>query len=79
MAYFRPIKLDHNMKNHEITDIAAGEEFSVFVTRNKCKFFNLVNDETEVFSCGHNLKGELGVGFLRHVVDTVKIEGLSNF
>ena len=38
MAYFKPVKLDHNMKNHEITDIAAGEEFSVFVTRNRCNF-----------------------------------------
>jgi len=32
-----------------------------------------------VFGCGHNLKGELGAGFLRHLVDIVKIEGLSNY
>ncbi len=32
-----------------------------------------------MFGCGHNLKGELGVGFLRHVTDNVKLEGLSNY
>ena len=40
MAYFRPIKIDHNMTDHEITDLEAGDEFSVFVTRNKCNFLN---------------------------------------
>lgn len=53
--------------------MAAGDEFSIFVTKNKS------NQETEVFSCGHNLKGELGVGFLRHVTDLVKVEGISNY
>jgi hypothetical protein len=32
-----------------------------------------------VFGCGHNLKGELGVGFVRHLTDIVKVEGLSNY
>lgn len=56
-----------------VTDVAAGEEHTVIVTENKN------NGETEVFSCGHNNKGELGAGFLRHLSDVVKIEGLSNF
>jgi len=56
-----------------VTDIAAGEGFSVFVTRNK------QNEETEVFACGNNLNGELGVGYMRHVLDVTKIEGLSNY
>jgi alpha-tubulin suppressor-like RCC1 family protein len=42
-------------------------------------FLKLVTDETEIFSCGHNLKGELGIGYLRHVGDLIKIEGLSNY
>jgi len=32
-----------------------------------------------VFACGHNLKGELGIGYLRHVGDLIKLEGLSNY
>jgi hypothetical protein len=40
------------MENHNIVlDAAAGEEFSIFVTKNK------LNNETEVFGCGHNVKG----------------------
>lgn len=39
MAHFKPVKIDHNMQNNEITDIAAGDEFSVFVTRNKGKLW----------------------------------------
>ncbi len=54
-------------------DIAAGESHSMIVTVNK------KNDETEVFACGYNNKGELGTGFLKHISDVVKVEGLSNF
>lgn len=61
------------MNTHMITDIAAGQGFSIFVTRNK------QNDETEVFGCGVNLNGELAVGYLRHILDVTKIEGLSNY
>ena len=40
---------------------------------------NKSSEETEVFGCGHNNKGELGAGFVRHLADVVKVEGLSNF
>jgi alpha-tubulin suppressor-like RCC1 family protein len=79
MAFLRPVKITHNLENNEVTDIAAGREHSIFVTRNKSIFIILVTDETEVFGSGHNLKGELGIGYLRHVADLIKIEGLSNF
>lgn len=46
-----------------IEDCAAGNEFSIFVGKNR------FNEETEVFGAGHNLKGELGAGFLRHITD----------
>lgn len=38
-----------------------------------------VTGETEIFGCGHNLRGELGAGFVRHISDIVKVEGLSNY
>ena len=37
IAFFTPIKLLHNLNNNEVTDMAAGEEFSIIVTKNKCK------------------------------------------
>lgn len=58
---------------NNVTDIACGSEFTIFVSENHA------TGETEVFGCGHNLKGELGAGFLRHISDVVKIEGLSNY
>lgn len=61
------------MNTHIITDIAAGGQSSMFVTRNK------QNQETEVFGCGLNLNGELAVGYLRHIQDVTKVEGLSNY
>jgi hypothetical protein len=45
----------------------------MFVTKHK------QTKETEVFGCGHNIFGELGAGFLRHVTDIVKVESLSNY
>lgn len=73
MAFFEPVLIDHNFRTHTVVDMAAGDEFSIIVT------INNQNDETEVFGCGHNLKGELGIGFLRHITDNVKLEGLSNY
>ena len=34
MAVFRPIRFSHNLSNHEITDMAAGHEFSIIVSKN---------------------------------------------
>ena len=74
IAVYEPIKISGLMESHnEVLDAAAGEEFSLFVTRNK------LNNETEVFGCGHNVKGQLGAGFMRHICDIVKVEGLSNY
>ena len=74
LSIFSPTKLSHeNLKDSQILDVAAGEEFTVVVTKNKN------NGETEVFSCGYNIHGELGLGYLRHVSDFAKIEALSNY
>lgn len=51
-----------------MVDVAAGEQMSVIVTKNR------VNGETEVFSCGHNVNGQLGLGYLRHISDIAKID-----
>lgn len=43
-----------------VEDVAAGDEFSIFVGRNKA------SQETEVYSCGNNTKGQLGIGTFNH-------------
>ncbi len=53
--------------------MAAGDEFSIIVSKNKG------NEETEVFGCGYNIHGELGTGYLKHVADIQKVEGISNY
>lgn len=73
LSFFTPTNINTNMGNNTVVDFSAGEEFSIFVTKNK------LNNETEVFGCGHNTHGELGVGFIKHLSDVVKIESLSNY
>lgn len=70
---YSPIRLNRGMEDNIVTDAAAGENISVIVTQNKN------NGECEVFSCGYNINGQLGLGYLRHVSDIAKIEGLSNY
>lgn len=60
-------------QSNKAIDAVAGHEFTLMITENH------TNGETEVFGCGHNLKGEIGAGFVRHISDIVKIEGLSNY
>ena len=73
IAVYSPIKLEKNLGAGFVTDVAAGNETSVFITRNK------YNGETEVFGCGRNLCGELGNGNLSHINDVKKVESLSNY
>jgi len=44
MAIFRPTKITHNIKNNEVTDMAAGYESTIIVTKNKSlTFINFIN------------------------------------
>lgn len=56
-----------------VEDAAAGENFTFFVTRNKA------TDETEVFSCGFGMFGELACGRTKHVSDIEMVAGLSQY
>ena len=73
LAVFSPIRIEKNLGPIVITDIAAGDEFSIFVGRNR------FSSETEVYACGHNLHGELGLGGLSHIQEVTKIQSLSNY
>ena len=73
LAVFSPIRIEKNLGPIVVTDITAGDEFSVFVGRNR------YTNETEVYGCGHNLRGEIGTGSLSHIQEVIKIESLSNY
>lgn len=73
IASFNPIKISKSLDDCDIIDMAAGNDFSVVVGRNR------LNDSYQVFSFGSNLNGQLGIGEIRHLRDVTKIEGLSNF
>jgi len=73
IAVYSPVKLEKNLEAVISTDIAAGENFSMIVGRNR------TSQETEVFGCGYNLHGELGGGNLSHIQEIQKIESLSNY
>jgi len=53
--------------------LIAGEEFSVFITSNRH------TESEEVFTVGCNLRGQLGIGEIRHIRDITKVEALSNY
>ncbi|XP_031472744.1 uncharacterized protein LOC116245225 [Nymphaea colorata] len=70
---FKPIKISKGLDDNEIIDIKAGGEFSVVVSRSR------LSDSFEVHTFGCNLKGQLGIGEIRHVRNVTKVEALSNF
>lgn len=57
-----------------VVDAAAGEEFSIFVAQGKKngKIYE------QVFACGNNLKGSLGINRTSHVQDLTIVPDLSD-
>lgn len=64
---FKPLKISKGLDDQEILDIKAGANFSLIVSRNR------LSDSFEVLSFGCNLKGQLGIGEIRHVRNITKI------
>lgn len=60
------------LSGKKITKIAAGDMFSIFVTENPDK-------TSEFWGMGLNSAGQLGVGYLTHIMDGARITGLSGF
>jgi len=51
MAIFQPKLLYQFDKiDNQVVDVAAGDRFTIFVTKNR-------TGETEVYGCGHNIRG----------------------
>ena len=67
---FEPTKL-RGLENRKVVKMATGDYFSLFVSE--------LDEEEEVYGCGLNSRGELGLGYLTHINDVIKVQNLSNF
>jgi alpha-tubulin suppressor-like RCC1 family protein len=67
---FIPTRIN-GLSGMKVIKLAAGDMFSIFITDN--------NGDTEAYGCGLNRHGQLGLGYLTHVTDVIKIQNISNF
>lgn len=74
-AIFEPTRLLGPLEDLFIVDAAAGEEMSVFVGQGKTKGGKIFE---QVYSCGNNLKGSLGINRPSHLQDLTLVGDLSN-
>jgi alpha-tubulin suppressor-like RCC1 family protein len=61
----------NGLASKKVVKLAAGDMFSVFIVDEL--------GDTEVFGCGLNSRGQLGLGYLTHVTDVIKMQNISNF
>ena len=73
LCSYIPLKINKNLQKNNINQIITGEELSILVTKNR------QTDSCEVFSFGNNLRGQLGIGEVKHAGDVNQIESLSNY
>ena len=67
---FVPTKIN-GLTGKNVVKVVAGDMFSIFITDNL--------GDTEVYGCGLNSRGQLGLGYLTHVTDVMKMQNISNF
>lgn len=67
---FAPTRVN-GLFGKKVVKLAAGDMFSMFVTDD--------NGDTEVYACGLNSRGQLGLGYLTHLADMIKVQNISNF
>ena len=72
-AIFVPTRITGAIQDHFVVDAAAGEEMSIIVTHSK----EAGKVYERVFGCGNNLKGQLGVNRVSHVLDLTLIPDIS--
>lgn len=68
---YEPVKIKASDGGKPVKLIAAGDLFSMFVVKGE-------DEEEEVFGCGINSRGQLGLGYLSHTNATTKVETMSN-
>lgn len=73
-AIFTPTQILGPLEKKFVVDVAAGEEHSVIVAQTRV---NNVTVAEQVFSCGNNLKGQLGINRVSHLNDLTLVEDIS--
>jgi alpha-tubulin suppressor-like RCC1 family protein len=73
-AIFTPMLIKKDLEGKFVTDAACGEEFSLILCKNPQN-----NDVQEVYGCGNNLRGQLGINRMSHLQDLTLIEDVSGF
>lgn len=73
-AIFEPTRIAGELEDLFVVNAAAGEEMSIIVAHGKIggKIFE------RVFSCGNNLKGQLGINRVSHVNDLTVMPDISD-
>jgi hypothetical protein len=61
------------LEGKRVLDAAAGEEFSLVLAENPATHMQ------EVYACGNNLRGQLGINRMSHVQDLILVEDISGF
>jgi alpha-tubulin suppressor-like RCC1 family protein len=73
-AIFTPMPITKELEGKRVVDAAAGEEFSLILVENPAN-----NNVQEVYGCGNNLRGQLGINRTSHVQDMILVEDISGF
>lgn len=73
LCTYTPLKINKGLDYNEIKNMVVGDQFSVIVTD------NANNNNSQVFSMGTNVRGQLGIEEIRHLRDISKIQKLSNY
>jgi len=73
-ALFTPTQIKGYLEDLHVVDAAAGEEMSLFVAHGK----TAGKIHEQVFGCGNNLKGSLGINRTSHLMDLTKVPDISD-
>lgn len=73
-AIFSPKRLMGPLEDLFVVDAAAGEEMSIIVAQGKTA--GIIFEQ--VYGCGNNLKGQLGINWNSHLQDLTLIPDLSD-
>jgi len=66
-AIFEPVPI-LNLTTRRISKVAAGDSFSFFIS-----------EDREVYGCGLNTRGQLGLGYLNHTIEFTPVPSLTGF
>ena len=73
-AIFHPVKFGKDIEGKVVLDAAGGEEFTIIHVRDPKN-----GNVEEIYGCGNNLRGQLGINRVSHLQDLMIVEDVSGF